>query len=240
LQAPKTFFMPALSKWMNDFAGLLYPRLCLACAERQPPRGSLVCASCQLKLPRTDHHELQENAFTERFWGRVPIFSGAAMFHFVKGGRAQHLLHQLKYEGKQEIGVLLGEWYGRDLRDSPWFRSVEAIVPVPLHPRKERLRGYNQSDTFARGLSRSMRVPWYKNGLHRRVFTETQTKKGRLERFGNVEEVFEVGEPSILAGKHLLLIDDVITTGATLEACAHTLLGLPGVKVSMATIAMAS
>ncbi len=162
------------------------------------------------------------------------------MFHFVKGGRAQRLLHQLKYGGKPQIGVQLGEWFGRDLRLSPWFSEVQAIVPVPLHPRKERMRGYNQSDAFARGLSMAMGAPWYKQGLKRRIFTETQTKKGRLERFGNVEEVFEAGEPAQLAGKHILLVDDVTTTGATLEACAIPLLTLNGVKLSMATIALAS
>lgn len=232
--------MPVLTRWINDFAGLFYPNLCLACAERQPPRKALICSSCRLKLPRTDQHEYLENAFTGRFWGRAPIYSAAAMFHFVKGGRTQQLLHQLKYGGKPEIGVLLGEWYGRELRDAPGFHSVQAIVPVPLHPRKERMRGYNQSDAFARGLARTMQAPWYKNGLRRRIFTETQTKKGRLERFGNVEEVFEVGEPEKLSGKHILLVDDVITTGATLEACTHVLFTLPDVKVSLATIAMAS
>jgi ComF family protein len=161
------------------------------------------------------------------------------MFHFVKGGKTQHLLHQLKYQGKQQVGVLLGEWYGRELKKSPWFQSVEAIVPVPLHPRKERQRGFNQSDTFARGLARTMGVPWYKNGLRRKAYTETQTQKGRMERFGNVEAVFEVGEPINLKDKHILLVDDVITTGATLEACTHTLLQLPGVKVSLAAIAIA-
>ncbi len=232
--------MSVITQWANDLLGLLYPRLCLACAKRQPPRRDLLCASCRLKLPRTDHHEYQENAFTERFWGRVPVYSGAAMFHFVKGGNVQHLLHQLKYGGKPEIGVLLGEWFGRDLYQSPWFHSVQAIVPVPLHPKKERMRGYNQSDAFARGLSRTMGVPWYKHGLKRIAYTDTQTKKGRLERFGNVEEVFETGEAAKLAGKHILLVDDVITTGATLEACTHTLLALPDVQVSMAAIAMAS
>lgn len=228
-----------LLRWADDFAGLFYPHLCLACAERKPPRRDLLCISCRTKLPHTDYHEHQENALTERFWGRAPIYSGAAMFNFIKGGKTQHLLHQLKYQGKQQVGVLLGEWYGQELKKSIWFQSVEAIVPVPLHPRKERQRGFNQSDTFARGLARTMGVPWYKNGLRRKTYTQTQTQKGRMERFGNVESVFEVGEPAKLKDKHILLVDDVITTGATLEACTHTLLQLPGVKVSLASIAIA-
>ncbi|MBE2206551.1 MAG: ComF family protein [Saprospiraceae bacterium] len=231
---------PSLLRWLHDFSGLFYPRLCLACAERQPPQNSLICQTCQAGLPRTDLHLHQDNAFTQRFWGRVPVYSGGAMFHFVKGGKTQKLLHRLKYEGKPQIGVELGKWYGRELKQSPWFADVQAIVPVPLHPRKERLRGYNQSDTIARGLSEGMKTPWYKEGLRRREFTETQTKKSRMERFGNVEEVFEVGNPAALAGKHILLVDDVMTTGATLEACARVLLTLPDLRISMATLAMAT
>ncbi len=229
-----------MTSWLHHLTGLFYPRLCLACTRKQPPRHSLLCPSCRLQLPRTDHWQHQENAFTERFWGRVPLYSGAAMFHFMKGGHVQHLLHQLKYGSKPEIGVQLGEWFGRDLRQSPFFQSIEAIVPVPLHPKKEHARGYNQSDVFAKGLSISMGVPWYKHGLKRRQFTESQTRKSRLERFGNVEEVFVVGEAAALRGRHILLVDDVVTTGATLEACAQTLLKvLPGVRISMVTIAIA-
>jgi ComF family protein len=228
------------TRWLQALGNLFYPRLCLACADNQPPRHALLCVACQLQLPRTDYHLYQENTLTERFWGRVPLISGTAMYHFVKGGRAQHLLHQLKYEGKKDIGTLLGQWYGKELINSPWYRSVDAIVPVPLHPRRERQRGYNQSDVFAAGLAQSMHIPWIKTALARKIHTDTQTRKGRLDRFGNVAEVFEVRRPNLLQDKHLLLVDDVMTTGATLEACANGLLQVPGVTLSIATIGIAT
>lgn len=225
---------------LRDFAGLFYPNLCIACGFRHPPRKSLLCTNCRINLPRADHLSSLENELSERFWGRVPIHSAAAMFRFTKGGKVQRLLHRLKYQGRKEIGLLLGEWFGRDLRISPWFNEVQAVVPVPLHPRKEHIRGYNQSDLFAQGIANSMEIPWLKNGLRRTIFTETQTRKGRLERFGNVETVFEVKQQSQLIGKHVLLVDDVVTTGATLEACTRSLLNVPGVKVSIGAIAMAT
>ncbi len=232
-----------MTPWFNlirDLSGLFYPHLCLACGFRHPPRRNLLCTACRLKLPRADHLSDQENDLSERFWGRVPIYSAAAMFRFTKGGKVQRLLHQLKYQNRQDIGTQLGEWFGRDLKSSPWFDGVQGIVPVPLHPRKEHLRGYNQSDLFAQGISYSMGVPWHKNALRRTTFTETQTGKGRLERFGNVESVFTTGQSVHLSGRHLLLVDDVVTTGATLEACARILLTVPGVRLSIAAIAVAN
>lgn len=226
-------------RWAYGLIGLFYPNLCLACGKNLPPREDAICLSCQYKLPKTGFHLLPENPFTERFWGRVNIQAGAALYHFSKGGRTQSLIHNLKYEGKREIGVKLGRIYGQQLREAPGFRDAALILPVPLHPRKERQRGYNQSAAFAQGLSASMGIPWLKDGLIRREHTTSQTRKSRLERFDNVSEVFLAPHPQKLEGRHVLLVDDVITTGATLEACAIKILELPGTKVSMATIAIA-
>lgn len=231
--------MTAVRFAFNDLFALLYPNLCLACNENSPAQGEMICLRCQVNLPHTHFHLEKENAFTERFWGRMPLESGAALYHFVKGGRVQDLLHRLKYEGKREIGIKLGEWYGRKLSESPFFKDIDVIVPVPLHPRKERLRGYNQAAVFAQGIGEAMGKPWLKDGLVRRVFTETQTQKSRAERLENVSEVFAVGNAQQLACKHVLLVDDVMTTGATMEACGMKLLALPGTKLSMATIAIA-
>lgn len=224
---------------LNDVISLLYPNLCLACREHTPAHGEIICLRCQHKLPKTNFHLDRENPFTERFWGRISIESGAALYHFVRGGRVQELLHRLKYLGKADVGLRLGQWYGDMLRESPHFKEVDLIVPVPLHPRKERLRGYNQSALFAKGLSETMRKPWLKNGLVRTSFTESQTQKSRAERLENVMEVFAVGNAAQLAGKHILVVDDVMTTGATLEACGLKILELPGTKLSFATIAIA-
>ena len=193
--------------------------------------------ACQYHLPKTKFHLDRENPFTDRFWGRVPINAGAALYYFAKGGRTQKLIHKLKYDGKRKVGIKLGNLYGRMLKESPYFHKIDLIVPVPLHPRKKQKRGYNQSDLFAQGLSEEMEIPRAPNALKRLEMTETQTKKSQAERFANVAEAFAVNDPKILKGKHVLLVDDVMTTGATMEACANQILSCEDTKVSMATIA---
>lgn len=226
-------------RFLEELAGLFYPNLCLACQQQLPSRHSILCVHCQHQLPKTNYHIHAENPFTERFWGRVPLYAGTALYHFTKGGKVQHLIHSLKYEHKPDVGVCLGRLLGEQLRKSPLFSEVEIIVPVPLHPRKEWERGYNQSDCFARGLSEAMEIPWRKRGLLRSSNTATQTKKSRIDRVVNVGAAFSIGEASRLSGRHVLLVDDVITTGATLEACGLLLQQLPGLRLSMATIAIA-
>ncbi len=227
-------------RYFDDFLSLFYPRLCLACGKGLPAQEEIICVSCQYHLPKTQFHLEKENPFTDRFWGRVELESGSAMYRFVKGGRIQNLIHKLKYEGKREVGKRLGKMYGLQLKEVAHFQNVDFIVPVPLHPRKLHKRGFNQSDYFAMGLSESMGVPWLASGLKRVAFTGTQTKKSRLERLANVEDAFVVGQPKLLEGKHVLIVDDVLTTGATLEACAIKMLTLPNTKVSLATIAFAT
>lgn len=162
------------------------------------------------------------------------------MFLFTKGSRVQHLLHNLKYNGKWQIGVELGKKLGWMLAGSDSFTKPDVIVPVPLHERKEWSRGYNQSAMFAKGLSSTLGVAHLPKAMIRKAFTETQTRKTRIERLMNVREAFEVSQREQLAGKHVLLVDDVLTTGSTLEACALKILEIAGTKVSMATIAIAS
>ena len=223
----------------GDLLSLFFPHLCLACCRQNAPARELLCLSCQLKLPCTHFHQEAENDFTQRFWGRVPISSGAALYHFIKGGRAQKLIHQLKYAGKQRVGRELGRHYGRQLSQSPHFEGVELIVPVPLQPRKRHSRGFNQSACFAAGLSESMGVPWREEVLIRNSYTVTQTKKSRLERMENVLNAFQLARPELVRNRHVLLVDDVLTTGATLEACGGCLLKAEKVKLSMATIGIA-
>jgi ComF family protein len=224
---------------IEDFFSLFYPHLCLACEKNAPPYGEYLCTECRATLPETRFHLNKENPFTERFWGRAHLQSGAAMYLFTKGSRVQNLLHQLKYKGKKEIGLMLGRQFGASLKRSPHFAGVEVIVPVPLHPRKLKIRGYNQSEYFAQGLSESMNIPCFKNGLKRIVHADSQTQKNREERLHNIKEAFVVNMPKHLEGKHILLVDDVLTTGATLEVCANELLKLKNAKLSMATIAIA-
>ncbi len=226
--------------YFDDFVGLFYPQLCLSCGENLPPKsGEVICVGCHYHLPKTNFHKHADNAFRTRFVGRLPLCAAGALFHFTNGGRAQSLIHSLKYEGKREVGIQLGKIYGRELNETETFREVDGIVPVPLHPKKEKLRGYNQSDVFAEGLADAMEKPWWREVLQRKKMTESQTRKDAAARLANVETIFEVKNTDKWRGKHLLLVDDVVTTGATLEACANALLQIPNVQISMATIAFA-
>lgn len=228
-----------ISAFYHDFLGLFYPNLCLACERNTPTKGGVICLPCQYYLPKTKFHLERENEFTERFWGRVPIHAGAALYFFTKSSKTQNLIHKLKYEGKTKIGLKLGNLYGKMLQSSPYFDHIDVIVPVPLHPKKKQKRGYNQSQLFARGLAEEMQIPTAKDALARRHMTGTQTKRSRAERIDNVQRAFMVNQPHRLMGKHVLLVDDVMTTGATMEACANQILTCTGAKVSMATIAIA-
>lgn len=232
--------MNPLKRYVNSFVTLLYPKLCFACLERTPVPDQILCTSCQYELTPTQMHHEGINPVVEKFWGRVAINNGAAMFQFTKTGKVQRLIHQLKYKGKQEIGLALGCQYGELLKTSPLFQDIDLIVPVPLHPKKLKLRGYNQSDLFAAGLSETLSTPWRKDALQRVIHSKSQTKKTREERFENVAEVFIVNESAQVGGQHILLVDDVLTTGATLEVCASKLLALPNTKVSIVVIALAT
>ncbi len=232
--------MKLLENLLGGFVSLFYPQLCLSCGKNITPDRDAICISCQVKLPKTGFHLEKENSFTDRFWGRVNIESGASFYHFAKGGRVQHLIHNLKYKGRYEVGVKLGNLYGKALKKSPLYRNIDVIIPVPLHPKKELKRGYNQSDMFAKGLSETMEVEWKKNILISTKMSETQTKKSRLERLENVKDVFKINDVDFLKDKHVLIVDDVLTTGATLEACTMKILEISGTKVSLATIAFAN
>ncbi|MBI5915742.1 MAG: ComF family protein [Bacteroidetes bacterium] len=232
--------MKNLLRPFEDLLCLFFPHLCLACERNAPPYGEHICISCRTTLPEANFHFTKENPFTDRFWGRVDVQAGAALYLFAKESRVQSLIHNLKYNGKTEVGIVLGRRFGLMLHRSPLFSGVDVIVPVPLHVRKERIRGYNQSEIFGNGLSESMGKPCMGNGLKRIIHSESQTKQSREARLQNVSEVFTVGKPEALKGKHILLVDDVLTTGATLEVCANRLLEIPGTKVSMATIAIAT
>ena len=231
--------MSLIRTYFEDFLSLFYPKLCLSCRENLPIQQKTLCLKCQFRLPKTNFHLEKENPFTQRFYGRIDLYSGAALYYFTKAGLTQQLIHELKYNGKKSIGYQLGQLYGSQLLASPHFHSVDLIIPVPLHPRRERQRGYNQSDQFASGLSDTMQRPWSRKYLYRKVATTTQTKKSQLERFTNVASAFDLRDGAKLKDLHILLVDDVLTTGATLEACAQVLLNAAPKHLSLATIAIA-
>ena len=231
--------MNLLFRSFDDAFCLLYPRLCMACEKIHLPPKQILCTSCEFKIPRTNFHLQKENDFTKKFWGRVNIYTGTSLFYFYKKSKTQNLIHNLKYKGKKEIGVNLGKMMGSTLKKSLLYQNLDLIIPIPLHFKKEIRRGFNQSALFAQGISATLQVPWSSEYLLRKHFTTTQTQKSRIERFQNVENAFEIPRPQFLENKHILLVDDVLTTGATLEAAALKILNIAGTKISLATIAIA-
>ncbi len=227
------------SGMFDAFLSLFFPSICLSCSKSLLNGEDCICTYCRYHLPQTIYHLEKENPLIQHFWGKVPIHSAAAYYFFQKGEKVQHLLHQLKYQGRKEIGVKLGEIYGFDLKQSTLFNTVDLVIPVPLYLKKEKKRGYNQSTTFAQGLSKSMGITTDTDTLARVKHSETQTKKNRFSRWENVHEIFVIREGIHLENKHVLLVDDVITTGATIEACAQELNKIKNIKISIASIACA-
>lgn len=231
--------MPLVKTILSDLRHLFYPHTCAGCGSDILPDDNLLCAKCFLNLPVTLYAQYQHNPIEKIFWGRIPVRAAHAEFYFAKDSLIQQLIHQLKYKGNKDIGVFLGELTGQTLLNSKRFDNIDGLIPLPMFPDKERKRGYNQAAVICNGMSAVMNVPVLNNVLIRRRFTETQTKKHRAERWENVADSFAVTNQNLLAGKHLLLVDDVITTGATLEAGGHFLLKIPGVQLSIAALAAA-
>lgn len=223
----------------NDFIELFFPSLCITCGNRSEGNDNNICFDCWQDLPVTNFHMNCENKVTQLFWGRVQIENASSYFSYKKGSRYQKLIHCIKYKGMKELGFEIGQRFGYILKESENFRDTDLIIPVPLHPKKLKLRGYNQSEWLGRGISKSMKIPLSSDNLYRKTFTSTQTRKNRFERWQNVEGIFGIKAPNEFKGKHILLIDDVVTTGSTLEACAFQLLNIDDVKVSVATLAFA-
>lgn len=194
---------------------------------------------CYISIPRTNYHLSIDNPVAQLFWGRCQICKAAAFSFYNKGSRIRKLIHNLKYKGIREVGFELGLIYGQSLKTSGFIENMDLIIPVPLHPSKQRIRGFNQSEYISKGLSESTGLPLELKSLIRKTLSDTQTKRSRYERWMNVEGIFAVSDPEKLKGKHILLVDDVITTGSTLEACAGELLKIEDVKVSVAALAVA-
>lgn len=226
-------------KIFDNLLSLFYPRLCVACGDALQQNEQHLCLHCMMHLPETNFHKNHDNPLMNIFAGRVKVEEVASLLYYKKGNNVQHILHALKYKGQKEIGSFLGEYYGKILALEPRFQSVDCIVPIPLHPKKQQKRGYNQSEWFAKGLSAGTGKPYRTDILTRAQFTETQTRKSRFNRWENVKEVFVATENNSVHGLHLLVCDDVLTTGATMEAAIQQLLTLPDVKVSVVTLATA-
>ena len=223
----------------DDFFSLLFPRLCYACGNQLMRNESLICTECFVVIPRTNYHFIEDNPVAQLFWGRCLIEKAAAFSYYNKGSRIRKLIHNLKYNGIREIGYDLGRLYGLSLKTSGFINDIDIIIPVPLHPLKERIRGFNQSETISMGIADVTRLPVDIKSLARILVSATQTKRSRYERWTNVEGIFQVIDSKSIMGKHILLVDDVITTGSTIESCANELLRIEGVKVSVVALAFA-
>ncbi|MDR1582126.1 MAG: ComF family protein [Prevotellaceae bacterium] len=229
-----------LRKIWDSLVGLVFPDFCEVCGTPLVQGERYICLSCLYKIPRTKFWEKEDNDIEKLFWGRVNIEHACSLFYFRKGSDYRPVIHKLKYKGKYNIGLRLGEELGVHLADSSLYKDINMLVPVPLHPAKEQMRGYNQSEYIAYGISNIMNLPVEKRNLIRTVYTETQTRKNAAERWENVQSVFDVRNKSGLDGKHILLVDDIITTGSTIEACTSTILNNCTCKVSIASIGYAT
>lgn len=222
-----------------DLLNFFFPVYCPVCGTPMSVRKLVLCLPCELKMPLARYVSNPENPVAQLFWGRTKIEAATSFFRFEKGSKYQKLLHLLKYNGEKKVGIFLGKLLGTELKDT-LYGQCDYIIPVPLHRKKKRKRGYNQSEIIAIGLSSILDIPVMTNILYRTSFTSTQTKKTRFERFLNVEHVFTLKPQNITKENcSILLIDDVVTTGSTLEACVETLLQKEGVKVYVATVACA-
>jgi ComF family protein len=228
-----------LRAYLTDFVRLLFPQLCHACGVSLVAHEDLICTNCIYNLPYTNFHQQPDNIVARQFWGKVKVDAAYALFYFTKGGKVQQLMHHLKYKNVPAIGNKLGSMAGAQLIQSPYVKPVDAVIPVPLHKSRLRKRGYNQSAHFAEGLALSLNTKVIIDNLIRTKATATQTKKSRFDRSVNMQDVFAIADANALTDKHILLVDDVVTTGATLEACAAALLAVPGLRLSIATIAYA-
>ena len=227
-------------KFLNHLINLFYPKVCSACGNLLMQGEETVCLSCRYLLPKTLYENDSDNPLAQIFYGQIDFNAVTAEFFFSKTGKVQHLLHQLKYQGNKDAGFFLGQQLGESIRNAEAFQGIDFLVPIPLHPKKEYLRGYNQSYVIAQGVEDITKIPVLKDALKRKVFTSTQTKKSREERMENVKDVFDIVEKKRLVGKHLLIIDDVLTTGSTIMAAGKTLSVIPDVKMSVATAACTS
>lgn len=228
-----------IKRLFPDLLDLLLPRICCCCSRALHRWEDEICNYCLMEIPATNFEDDPENLVAQVFWGRVYLEQAVSWFYFHKDSRYQRAIHQLKYQNRPTIGMAMGREFGYQLSRSEQFILPGLLIPVPLHPKKKKKRGYNQSEKIALGMSEALGIPVHSNILEKKENTSSQTNKSRIDRFLNVVDSFSIEKPEVLENQHIFLIDDVLTTGATLEACAEKLLQIPGVRVSVGTLAWA-
>lgn len=229
--------MSIIAEYATDVYRLFYPKICGGCDLPLTKGEKHLCLHCRLGLPYTNFESLKDNPVEQVFAGRVNIEFATSMLFFTKGEKVQQIMHNIKYNDSKELAIYIGRLFGERLQNKLLPNDVSVIVPVPLHPKKQYLRGYNQSELFAEGMNEVLKLKLATNSIIRTVDTSSQTNKNRTERWENVSDVFKIKQLQSIKDKHVLLVDDVLTTGATLEACANSLIKEGNCKVSVATIA---
>lgn len=224
---------------LQSLLHLFYPKRCSACDNELLSSEEVVCTSCRLEIPETHFHVYNDDSVQKVFYGRIKLENATALFFFEKKGPIQQMLHNLKYRGQKEISTYLGNWLGPQLAAIDNYTDIDTIIPVPMHPKKMRTRGYNQVEGFGKALAQHLHCDYEDQVLTKTTNTKTQVFKNRFLRSEKVLEAFDVVDTKSLSEKHILLVDDIITTGATLEACALALHKIPNIKLSIATMAIA-
>ena len=229
--------MQALKSLISDFSHLFFPHVCVGCGTDVLGNNAVLCIRCMHQLPVTNFHLYANNSVEKIFTGRLPLVSGSSWCYFTQGSVVQSLLHQLKYRGNKDVGYLAGRMMGELLVKSARFNDVDVLVPLPLFAAREKKRGYNQAAILCEGIAAIMRLPVLSQVVVRNKATKTQTHKNRVDRWKNIEGKFELNDPDVIKHKHVLLVDDVITTGATLEACGQELLSGGQTRLSITSMA---
>ena len=224
---------------LQSLQDLFFPPSCKSCSRHLQSAEHFICTDCRHHLPLTNYHKNNDDAIKKLFYGRLTIENATALFHFEKRGGVQQLMHNLKYRGDKKISAFLGEWLGYELAQNSNYTQVDLVVPVPIHPKKKKTRGYNQVDGFAKAIAHHLDARYSDSLLVKSKNTKTQVFKGRFTRSDEVFEAFSISDATQEKGHHILLVDDILTTGATLEACAIQLLQIPNITLSVAVMAIA-
>ncbi|WP_447640824.1 MULTISPECIES: ComF family protein [Chitinophagaceae] len=225
-----------LHNLLGDLIHLFFPRFCPGCGSDAVSSRQILCLSCLLELPETGFFDISENPVKQIMTGRLHIEKAASLYYCARVSKLHNMIHQLKYKHNRDVGIFLGEMMGRQIIASDWGTDIDMAIPIPLHPKRERKRGYNQTKIIADGIANITSIPVVTDAVIRTIYTQTQTRKSRSNRISNMEDKFQIIQSEKLKGKHILLIDDLITTGATLEFCGREILSVPGTKISIATV----
>lgn len=224
---------------LNYLINLFFPKVCAGCHALLITNETVLCTNCRHELPLTQYHLDKNNEAVKKFYGKIEIEHASAFLYFNKKGIVQEIIHNLKYKGQEEIGTVLGNWYVEDLKELDLGTPFDVVIPVPLHKKKFKERGYNQVTTFGKALAENLDIKFDDSILYRKKYSKTQSKKNLLGRSENIENIFDAQYPEDNQNKHFLIVDDVLTTGATLEACSRALLKIPGARISIICMAMA-